>query len=121
MSYKQFRSFNKRQSKSKYRNHRCEYNGIKFDSEKERDYYLLLLDMQRKGKITGLELQVPFELQPKFVHNGETIRAIKYVADFTYYDSEGKFHIVDTKGMKTDVYQLKKKMMLYQGYEIEEK
>lgn len=61
-----------------------------------------------------------FELQPSFKHNGKTIRAITYVADFTYYDKAGKYHIVDTKGVKTDVYLLKKKMMQFKGYDIEE-
>lgn len=120
MSYRDFRRMNGSSSPAKYKNRKVEFQGIKFDSVKERNRYIYLLSLQQAGKITDLNLQVPFELQPKFEHKGKVIRAIKYVADFTYIDSDGRIHIEDTKGFKTDVYELKKKMMLYKGYEIEE-
>ena len=109
-----WRSFNK------YGNHKCEYKGIKFDSKKECNFFIYLEALEAQGDITELKRQVRFELQPSFKHNGKTIRAITYVADFTFYDEEGKYHIVDTKGVKTDVYLLKKKMMQFKGYDIEE-
>jgi hypothetical protein len=118
MNYRDFRRI--KATPTKYKNRKVEFQGIKFDSVKERNRYIYLLSLQQAGKITDLKLQVPFELQPKFEHNGKVIRAIKYVADFTYTDSDGRIHIEDTKGFKTDVYELKKKMMLYKGYEIEE-
>jgi len=105
----------------KYRNIKCEYNGIKFDSIKERNYYIYLDQMQKEGQIYDLQLQVKFELQPAFkTAEGKKIRSITYTADFTYFTPDGKWHIIDTKGVKTDVYNLKKKMMLFQGYVIEE-
>ena len=107
-------------SYSKYKNQRTQYKGISFDSKKECEYYIYLENLEAQGAISELKRQVRFELQPSFKHNGKTIRAITYVADFTFYDQQGKFHIVDTKGIKTDVYLLKKKMMQYQGHEIEE-
>ena len=76
--------------------------------------------LEAQGAISDLQRQVRFTLQPSFKHQGKTIRAITYVADFTYVDSDGKFHIVDTKGVKTDVYLLKKKIMQFQGHDIEE-
>lgn len=80
-----------------------------------------MLSEEKEGRIRDLQCQVPFELQPSFKDgSGKTIRAIKYVADFTYYDKTDTLHIVDTKGVRTDVYKLKKKMMQYRGYEIEE-
>ena len=104
---------------SKYRNKRTEYNGIKFDSMKEKNYYIKLKLLEKAGKIKDLKLQVKFELQPSFKFKGKTIRAINYVADFTYYE-ENRLVIVDTKGYRTKEYLLKKKMMNYRGYDIEE-
>ena len=105
---------------NKYKNKHVEYHGIKFDSKKEGSYYLKLKTMEELGIIRDLKLQVKFELQPSFKFNGKTIRAINYIADFTYYDENNKYHIVDTKGVKTEVYKIKKKMMQYKGLEIEE-
>lgn len=104
---------------SKYRNKRTEYDGIKFDSIKEKNYYIKLKLLEKSGKIKDLKLQVKFELQPSFKFKGKTIRAINYVADFTYYE-ENRLVIVDTKGYRTKEYLLKKKMMNYRGYDIEE-
>lgn len=104
----------------KYKNRKCQYNGHSFPSIKERDRYIYLLGREKRGEIRDLQLQVPFIVQPSFKHNGKTIRAIKYVADFTYIDSDGKLHIEDTKGFRTKEYQLKYKLMLFQGLEIEE-
>ena len=108
------------QSYNKYKNQRTQYKGISFDSKKECEYYIYLENLEAHGAISELQRQVRFELQPSFKHNGKTIRAITYVADFTFKDRDGKFHIVDTKGIKTDVYLLKKKMMQYKGFDIEE-
>lgn len=105
---------------SKYKNKKVIYNEIKFDSQKERNYYIKLKLLEDAGKIKDLKLQVKFELQPKFKSGNKTIQAISYIADFTYLDEENKLHIVDTKGVRTDVYKIKKKMMQYKGLEIEE-
>ncbi|MBR5227491.1 MAG: DUF1064 domain-containing protein [Clostridia bacterium] len=104
---------------NKYHNKKCKYNDITFDSKKERNFYIMFEKMQKNGQISDLKRQVEFELQPGFVFQGKKIRPIKYIADFTYI-YKGKLHIVDTKGVRTDVYNLKKKMMMYKGYEIEE-
>ena len=108
------------QSYNKYGNHKCTYKGIRFDSKKECQYFIYLEALEAQGKISDLKRQVRFTLQPSFKHQGKTIRAITYVADFTYVDSDGKYHIIDTKGVKTDVYLLKKKIMQFQGHDIEE-
>lgn len=105
--------------KNKYKNKKVIYDGITFDSKKEGAYYLKLKLLEEKGIISDLKLQVKFELQPKFQFRNKTIRAINYIADFTYIQ-DNKLHIVDTKGVRTDVYKLKKKMMEYKGYEVEE-
>ena len=117
-----------RVKKPKYRNRKAEYydpglkDTITFDSEKERDYYLLLKDRERRGEIIDLKRQVEIEIQPGFIlPSGEKIRPITYRADFTYYDNiDSSVHIIDVKGYKTEIYKLKKKLLAYQGYYIEE-
>lgn len=81
--------------------------------------------LERTGQIKNLRLQVPFELQPAFRFNGKQIRAIKYIADFVYEvpDKSGKMVQVveDTKGFKTALYEIKRKMFLFKfGFEITE-
>lgn len=98
--------------KSKYGAKKCEYDGIKFDSQKERDRYIELKLLEKGGGITDLQLQVPFVLQDGFKFNGKKILPIKYIADFTYWKN-GELVIEDVKGKKTDVYELKKKMFMY--------
>lgn len=107
---------------NKFSNDKVEHNGMKFDSRAEFEYYLLLEYKQKRGEIRDLQRQVPFTLQPSFKDsNGKTVREIKYIADFVYYDTDtGIRHIVDVKGMKTEVYKIKAKIMAYQGNEIEE-
>ena len=92
-----------------------------FDSKKEADKFYALKIAENAGIIHDLKRQVKYELQPSFKLNGKTIRAINYYADFTYIDKDNKLHVIDVKGMKTEVYKLKKKLMAYKyGIEIEE-
>lgn len=94
---------------TKYKNIRCEVDGIRFDSRKEANHYCELKLLEKAGAITDLKLQVKFTL-----HAG-----IKYIADFTYTEN-GKTIIEDVKGVRTAVYRLKKKLMAADGYEIRE-
>lgn len=115
---------------SKYHNVKSEYydpdlmESITFDSKKELEYYLILKDRQKRGEIDDLRRQVSITIQPSFIYKGKTIRAITYRADFIYIDKkDGLTHIIDVKGSKetlTEIYKLKRKLLLYQGYEIEE-
>ena len=74
--------------------------------------------IQRANKIENLRLQVPYILIDKSKYG----RQIKYIADFVYYDRELKQEVVeDTKGFRTDVYRLKKRLMAERyGIEIKE-
>lgn len=100
---------------SKYRAKKTEVDGILFDSKKEAKRYEELKALQSEGKIRDLVLQPSFELQPHFRKGGKIIRAITYTADFMYLDSEtGDTIVEDVKGMKTDVYKIKKKLFEYQ-------
>lgn len=105
----------------KYKNRKCSYNGLRFDSVKECKYYILLEARQARGEISNLQTQVKYLLQPAFKLNNKTVRAVYYIADFVYYDQSGTIHVVDTKGVKTDVYKLKKKLFQFKyNQDIEE-
>ena len=105
--------------RNKYHNKKVVYNGIKFDSIKEKNYYMILRNYEKNGRIKDLKTQVPFELIPKYKINNKSIRKTQYYADFTYVSTtDNKLHIVDTKGVRTQVYKIKKKMFEYK-YKIE--
>ena len=102
---------------NKYHAKKTIVDGFKFDSKKESDRYAFLKLMEKSGKISDLELQPEFLLQERFVFNGKYIREIRYVADFAY-TYNGKRIIEDVKGMKTDVYIMKKKMLQFNYRDI---
>ena len=130
---------------NKYRNVEAEVGGIRFQSRKEARRYEYLCRAVQLGVIEDLRLQVHFTLQEAYTTpTGERIRAIRYVADFTYrvksagYDHAmqlgladieywrslypGALVIEDTKsrGTRTKEYQIKRKLMADKGYEIRE-
>ena len=100
--------------KSKYHNRRTIKLGMVFDSGKEARMYQVLQMLEKCGKIKDLLLQPKFRLQPGYILNGRKIREITYIADFMFYDNENqKTRVVDCKGMRTEIYKLKKKMFNY--------
>lgn len=109
--------------RNKYGNKKTVLDGITFDSIREAERYAELKLMEKAGMIQGLERQMPFTLQEGFRDKyGKWQRAIKYVADFTYY-MNGEFIIEDVKSPATrqdKVYKLKKKMLMKQGLYITE-
>lgn len=110
--------------RNKYGNVRCEVEGIKFDSKKERRRFLELKTMLEAGQITELRLQQHFTLlEPFKMPDGSTVHRVEYIADFTYTDSEGRFIVEDVKSEATrrnPVYAIKKKLMADAGYKITE-
>ena len=97
---------------NKYHNKKVEYDGIKFDSIKEKNRYIGLKQLEKLGVIQNLQRQVKYELQPSFKLNKKTIRAITYIADFVYLQ-DGVEVIEDVKGIRTKEYLLKKKLFEY--------
>jgi hypothetical protein len=100
---------------AKYRNTKCEHEGIKFDSQRERSHWFHLVEQQAKGLISDLRLQVPFVLtERKQRDDGTWERKSKYVADFTYI-RDGKLVVEDVKSeatRKNRTYIQKRKQML---------
>lgn len=103
---------------SKYGNKKVTENGETFDSVKEYGRWKELLLLERAGEISGLFRQVKIELIPKT----DKFKAISYIADFTYIDKRtGQRVYEDCKGMKTEVYKIKKKLLYWRhGIEIKE-
>lgn len=101
---------------NKYNAKKTVVDGIKFDSKKEAKRYIELKEMEKKGLIRDLNLQVPFELIPSFTIfvDGKIRkrRNIRYIADFVYFEND-KEVVEDVKGRRTDVYKLKKKLFEY--------
>lgn len=105
----------------KYGNRKITRDGITFDSLKECNRYCELKLMQRAGVISGLQLQVSFELIPAQRVGGKVVeRAANYIADFVYQQN-GETVVEDTKGFRTKDYILKRKLMLWRyGIRIRE-
>lgn len=89
-------------------------DGIVFDSALELRYYRdVLLPLVESGDVVEYELQRPYELQPKFVHDGRTVQAIKYVADFYIKYADGHEEVIDIKGFADATALLKRKLFWY--------
>jgi hypothetical protein len=103
---------------NKYRNQPTEVDGIRFASKREANRYGQLKLLQMGGKIRNLQLQVRFRIAVK------NQKICDYVADFSYDESsvDGWLPVVeDVKGVRTQIYKLKKKLMLaVHGIQIRE-
>lgn len=107
-------------------NHNVEIvNGIKFDSTAEKNRYLELFLLEKKGIITDLECHPQFEIIPaQKDEKGKTVfRAAHYTADFQY-KRDGQLVVEDVKSKytreETD-WILRRKLMYYvNGIYVEE-
>lgn len=84
---------------------------ITFMSKLERQFYedIVLVGMN-DGSIKKYELQVKYQLQPAFKYREETVLAINYISDFDIYYSDGRFVVIDVKGMATADAKIKAKL-----------
>ena len=96
-------------SRPKYGNSKVEYDGITFDSKRERDRYIVLKDAAAKGIITDLQCQPKWELLPtmykevvihlktkdKIVQQVDQ-KSVTYKADFSYIKN-GELVVEDVK------------------------
>lgn len=96
---------------NKFKAKKIKIDGMMFDSKREYQRYLYLLQLEKEKKITHLDRQVKFELLPK--QKGE--RSITYLADFVYLDS-GVLVVEDVKSKitkKQTDYIIKRKLIKY--------
>lgn len=85
----------------KYHAKPTELDGIRFDSKKEAKYYQELKLRQKAGEIIFFLRQVPFHLPG----------GVTYRVDFQEFHADGTVHFLDIKGMQTDEFKMKKKMV----------
>lgn len=113
---------------NKYGNKKVTIDGMTFDSKKEAQHYLNLKLLEKGGVIENLQTQVKYVLIPaqyegtgeyytKGKHKGEEKKRLvekecAYYADFVY-EQDGETIVEDTKGMRTDKYIIKRKLMLW--------
>lgn len=88
-------------NRHKFKAKQTELDGIKFDSKLEAKYYADLKLRTRIGQIVFFLRQVPFYLPGN----------VKYVCDFQEFHSDGSVHFVDVKGMETESFKAKKRMV----------
>jgi hypothetical protein len=113
MSVQQYRQLTGSSSFNKYGAKKTTIGDKVYDSKKEARRATVLKRWQDAGLITDLKEQIRFVLQEGYTNNkGKKIRPIEYVADFMYVQ-DGRQIVEDCKGMRTDVYKLKKKMFEY--------
>lgn len=100
---------------SKYRASKVQIDGMTFDSKREYQRWLELLDKQAAGEIVNLERQVIYQLIPRQIGTDGKVweRKVDYVADFVYETADGLKVVEDVKGYRTPEYIIKRKLMLW--------
>jgi hypothetical protein len=79
-------------------------DGMTFDSKREAQRWHELILEQRAGHISALRRQVPFAITINRMH------VCDYIADFVYVRN-GAEVVEDSKGFRTEMYRLKKKLV----------
>lgn len=114
---------------SKYHSRKIIVDGETFDSQKEYRRWQALRLLERAGQIKDLKRQVKFELIPPQYETVErysqkTAKRLQdakklseygcyYIADFVYRRPDGSTVVEDSKGVRTDAYIIKRKLMLH--------
>ena len=91
---------------SKYRNIKINTSIGAFNSKLEFKHYQELVLLQKAKLIINLQRQYRIPLLCKEAR-------LSYIADFVYFDNKRQSYVIaDTKGILTDVYKIKKKILL---------
>lgn len=90
---------------------RQEHDGFKFSSKAEGRYYLWLKAEKAAGTVLHWLMQVPFHLPG----------GVRYVVDFMIFMADGSVRFVDVKGMETESFKAKKRIVeaMWPGITIE--
>ena len=89
----------KRHHKHKFGDKQVTYDGIKFQSTLEGNYYNTLKAMQSAGFVLFFLRQVPFHLPGN----------VTYRCDFQVFYADGRIRFIDVKGYETPEFIMKKK------------
>jgi len=91
----------KRPLRHKFHAVQTETDGIKFSSKKESRYYVRLKTLQAAGEVLFFLRQVPLHLPG----------GVRLVVDFLEFRADGTVHFVDTKGVETESFKAKRRMI----------
>lgn len=101
--------------KSKYSSVKTVVDGITFDSKKESEYYKTLLMLQKACEVDDIELQPKFEYKVLYTRFDQIDPIVSkketYISDFRVTYKNGDIEIVDCKGMRTAIFNRKKKIV----------
>lgn len=104
----------RRKKPNKYGAQKTTMYGHTFDSRREAEYCLDLLELKRRGIVIDVELQPSYELLEGFTDaTGKKQRPIRYTADFLVTYADGRCEVIEVKGVRTRDYQLRKKLFLH--------
>ena len=96
----------------KYNNTKKTVDGITFDSILEARRYVVLKSRLEAGTISDLRLQPHYTIMDGYKDlSGTYIRPVQYIADFSYINADGKRIVEDTKGVRTEAYVIKRKLV----------
>lgn len=107
---------------------KCTLDGITFDSESEKDFYLKLKEFKKNNRIKEFEVNPTFTLQPnfetqfgdRFINTKE--KPITYIVDYSITLNDGSYILVDTKGgsgmTNEETAKIKRKLLLFQHKNI---
>lgn len=112
---------------TKYFAHKCQFDGLTFDSTTERDRYITLLHQQKIGVISNLRRQMSYTIIPKqtrqqIVHLKTKDKVVErvieqaahYTCDFIYKEN-GCYVMEEVKSSITKMardYPLRRKLMI---------
>lgn len=89
----------------KYGNRASDYNGIIYDSGFEADY-AKELDFRLKAKdIKNWKRQIKCSMDIGDMH------ICNYIVDFEVEHNDGSFELIECKGMETEIWRLKRKLL----------
>lgn len=99
----------------KYLNKRTRIGDLVFDSKREAEHWGHLRMLERAGRISGLERQVPFVLAPAVKFDGAAKKkpAMRFIADFVYFENGARV-VEDVKSeitAKLPAFQMKRHLM----------
>lgn len=107
-----------KRSNNKYGATKTTVDGIVFDSYLESRHYKIIKKMVSDGIISSFDRQEVIELVPSFRRNGRAVRAIKMKPDFTLYFHDGTKVYVESKGVETEDFKIKVKLLWWKNPNI---
>src|SRR5699024_12790627 len=112
ISAKDFLKLNTKKSrKRKYNNNFVELDGYIFASQLEADYYAELVFRQKANEICSFVIQPRYLLQKSFEKIGKKYKKVEYVADLEIKHLDNSIEVIDTKGVKSDVFRIKENVL----------